>query len=287
MANERSDGELGSIQDYLASEQLSARVKKDLQSDIDKAKGVFAQRMQKIMHDLEKIDTFWDERFVYGFKENSSKDVDLLIVNLPIIDQEGSAVSIRYLVASRIGFGYVRFLFDDTEVDKIGNISLKSPFSKFQAETRLPADHYTKLENIESLYALNFFFQECSSKKDSDGLIKEKFKFRNELVLSTPDQEYRGGQLTIKDEYREEGWVKFDFSEPENENQFQEDLQYILDRLAEERQKQIERENIRLAKAEDRLKVANDMTEMLSMDDEALGNKRKGLRFPSLKRKRG
>src|SRR6266404_4377126 len=156
------DGQLKGIRDYLASAKYSQQIQTDIQKETEAARKANVEQMPFVIAGLEKINNFWNKRVVYGFRENSQrKSDDLAIINVPIIDRDlGGVVNIKYVVATRVGIGHIKYNFDHCEPSNgnEGNINLYSPVSKIHIKTQCDSRDMTKAYAIKSLSMLTWYF---------------------------------------------------------------------------------------------------------------------------------
>lgn len=279
-----SDGQLPIIQDYLASEAYSRQIEASLQEDISETKAKTVIKMSSVMQSLEKISRFRREKFVYEFRVEGglSNSNDLLVINFPLIDEDGTAISVRYLFASRAGFGYLRFSFDEAKLypEGSGNIKIVCPFVETSIEAHGKADDFVLNNKIDNIQTLNAYFKTITNYSSSN-------EFITRLFLSPDDKDYSSGLLNII--RRDIGGHKIKLDYDLNGNDLQTDLAYILEQMMVKRQMEIDKENASLQRAQEKLDLANGVQNILSdtLGEEPAKNTKKDGFFDKLKRKRG
>src|SRR5260221_7636563 len=201
MANERTEGQLSGIRDYLASASYFLKVKLGIRDETLAAKLTNTEKMGEVMEGLEKINIFSEKRVVYGFWKGKShgSDHDAIVIDLTIIKNFGQGMlNIRYLIATEVGFGHIRYLFDKSSegTQSSHNISLHPPIDDMFLNTELNASDEAKINKVINIQTLNAYFEEYSNQQTWSS------KFKTDLFLSPNDSDALSGQLSIAAEQR-------------------------------------------------------------------------------------
>lgn len=251
MSRLENDGQIQGIQDFLSSADYSRQALRLVQQEKTREQAVHLKKMKQLIDGFEKINDFWSQRVVHTFQEEGNRTNDLAIVNVPIVEfSSNSVLNVRYLAVAKNGFGYMKFSFDETEEgSKTGCVlDLFSPAGDKQYTTHLLAGDNVKTNQIECLRGLNGYFSQYNTYVPTYGT--KLFNFDGTQLAITHDG------LTSR--------LKVDFSDIENQEIIQGDLQNIFGQLEAKRQEQIDEENQKLQVVENRLRIAEKVSGILS-----------------------
>ncbi len=267
MAQEHEDGELGKIQNYIAFDQVSSGNLADINKETNQAKLDFQKRMGSVIDNLLQINSFSDKRVVYDFSGQYDHQWRAVVIDMPLLDvsDDGLCLSVRYLAATTLGFGYIMYdefsPADKTVSDDIVDINLYSPKSETgfkikdlhqrEAGYLKLLDHYFRTYASQQ-YGSNEYFHDLHFNK------KAKVYSRGQILDCLATIEIRG-RIT-------EDSTDFDIASPPSGFKVEGDLQIILDKLEEKRQREIDEANLRLEAEMTNLNLADSVLNTLSSD---------------------
>ncbi len=279
------DGNLSRLNNYLASQNVAKQVSETLQSDLAQEKEREATKNQLVMRRLEELGLKRDEKIIYEFSEGSkSSKTDLDLINYPFIEVEGAQITIRYLFASRSGWGYISWIFDGADLmpEGNGNIKIHSPLLETSIGKSGLADDHDLYKQIEGLQLLNTYFSSTTHHSyDATNDVR--------VYLSPSEKDRQNGQIDIYRRDYGSAVIKLHFSNSEEE--VMQDLENILEKMIQNDQEKIDAQNRSLTIHQNRSSMADNALLILSGSSgeevTEVSPKKRGLRFPSLKRKRG
>lgn len=276
--SQEHDGELEILQNVSASLSNSSQILSEIKEETKQAKLSSRIKMVHVMKDLMSFNDFSQEKIVYEFTDNQTEAG--VVINVPLFDQEDNRLSVRYLVATTEGFGYL--IFDDFRVagnnytnDGVVKIELKS----ISDEKNIVILDYHQ-QAFEDLNYLDAYFN-----ANHYGTVGQKVFSTNLHIYSENNILKSVGEIRIWTPHYPNKHI-FTIKVPASDSQVKSDLQLISDQLMEMQQMAIDKANLELNKEIGKIDLARNIRDVLSVDTNKEEDDMERIEQPQKKKKR-